>query len=109
MIFGEWRRWLNKLSRNNRGRAARRKRVRSARPRLESLESRAMMAGLIYEADLGYLGAFNVPQGEIGRSTFEYGGTAIAYNPVNSSLFMVGHDWDQNVAEISIPLPGIGS
>lgn len=61
------------------------------------------MAGLIQEGDLGYLGAFNVPQGEVGESTFEYGGTALAFNPANQSLFMVGHDWDQSIAEVAIP------
>ena len=34
---------------------------------------------------------------------FEYGGTAIGFNPSNRSLFIVGHDWDQFVAEIEIP------
>ena len=44
MTFGDWRRWLNKLSRSARRRAAGRKRAPSARPRLEALEDRALMA-----------------------------------------------------------------
>jgi len=28
---------------------------------------------------------------------------ALAFNPTNNSLFVVGHDWDQAVAEISTP------
>lgn len=68
-----------------------------------------MLAGLVSAGDLGYLGAFNVPHGDVGNSTFEYGGTAIAHNPANNSLFMVGHDWDQNIAELSIPELGTGS
>src|SRR5688572_29807493 len=66
------------------------------------------MAGLVQQADLNYLGAFNVPTGDIGSSSFEYGGTALAYNPANDSLFVVGHDWHQAIAEISIPAPGDG-
>jgi hypothetical protein len=73
------------------------------RCRVERLESRQLLAGLVQEGDLQYQGAFNVPQGQIGDSTFEYGGTALAYDDVNNSLFMVGHDWDQAVAEVSIP------
>lgn len=68
-----------------------------------------MLAGLIGADDLNYLGAFNVPTGDIGNSTFEYGGTAITYNPNNNSLFMVGHDWQQAIAEISIPNPTTGT
>lgn len=67
-----------------------------------------MLAGLLGPTDLEYLGAFNVPTGT-GNSTFEYGGTAITYNPNNHSLFMVGHDWEQAVAEISIPDPTTGT
>lgn len=61
---------------------------------------------LLHEADLDYVGAFRVPQGKIGnvgQATFGYGGTAPAYNPANNSLFLVGHDYDQAIAEISIP------
>src|SRR5436189_6097475 len=72
-------------------------------PRLEQLESRWLMAGLLHQSDLGYLGAFRLPSGNFGASTFEYGGTALTYNPAHNSLFMVGHDWDQAVAEVSIP------
>lgn len=69
----------------------------------EFLEARTMFAGLLHEADLTYVGAFRVPQSPSGASTFAYGGTAPAFNPANNSLFLVGHDWDQAVAEISIP------
>src|SRR5437867_1986550 len=56
-------------------------------------------------SDLRYVGAFRVPAGNFGGSSFAYGGTAMAYNPVRNSLFMVGHDWQQFVAEVSIPTP----
>ena len=61
---------------------------------------------LLHESDLEYLGAFRVPQGDFGSpeySGFNYGGTALTYNPHNNSLFLVGHAWYQLAAEISIP------
>ena len=61
---------------------------------------------LLQEADLEYLGAFRVPQGDYGSprySGFNYGGTALACNPDHKSLFLVGHAWYQLAAEISIP------
>jgi hypothetical protein len=70
---------------------------------LESLEARLLLATLLHQDDLNYLGAFNVPHGDNGSSTFEYGGTALTFNPARNSLLMVGHDWQQAVAELSIP------
>ena len=64
---------------------------------------------LIRQADLKYLGAFRLPEGEHGASKFEYGGTAITYNPKRDSLFVVGHDWEQAIAEIQIPAIQTGS
>lgn len=58
---------------------------------------------LLKQADLVYQGAFRLPGGKSGESSFDYGGSALAYNPANDSLFIVGHDWNQMVAEISIP------
>ena len=61
---------------------------------------------LLQKSDLEYLGAFRVPQGDHGSpmySGFNYGGTALAYNPRRNSLFLVGHAWYQLTAEISIP------
>jgi hypothetical protein len=58
--------------------------------------------------DFTYLGAFRVPQGDLGGPLYHglnYGGAAIAYYPAHNSLFIVVHDWDQLVAEISIPAP----
>ena len=90
--------WFRQGSRRSR---AHKQTRRSFVGKLESLESRALMAGLVQEGDLGYLGAFNVPEGEIGESSFEYGGTALAFNPTNNSLFVVGHDYDQSIAEFA--------
>lgn len=61
---------------------------------------------LLQFSDLEYEGAFRVPQGEYGSpqyTGFNYGGTALAYNQVNDSLFLVGHNWHQLTAEITIP------
>lgn len=62
---------------------------------------------LVGPANLVYQGFFTVPSdihsGGAADAGFEYGGTAIAFNPARGSLYMVGHDWDQFVAEISIP------
>jgi hypothetical protein len=58
---------------------------------------------LIQLADLKYIGAFRVPQGNIGASSFDYGGTSLAYNPANDSLFMVGSVNKQMTGEFKIP------
>src|SRR4029079_8314954 len=57
----------------------------------------------------GYVGAFRVPDGKIGDSSFAWGGTALAFNPANNSLFMVGHDHQQAVTEIQIPASVVNS
>jgi len=79
------------------------------RPHVEPLEARLLLAGLIHQSNLSYLGAFTLPSGTFGVSSFDYGGTALTYNPVNNSLFMVGHDYQQAVAEVSIPALKTGS
>jgi hypothetical protein len=58
---------------------------------------------LIQPQDLQYVGAFRLPSGATEQTSFSYGGTALAYNAGNDSLFIVGHDVHQRVAEISIP------
>jgi hypothetical protein len=68
-----------------------------------ALPQRAEMAPLVHAPNLVYQGSFRVPAGNIGSSSFDYGGTAIAFNPDRQSLFVVGHDWHQHVAEIAIP------
>jgi hypothetical protein len=62
--------------------------------------------GLIGEADLIHQGSFRVPDDiHVGSSGlgFEYGGTALGYNPARDSLFLAGHAWDQLSAEIGVP------
>jgi hypothetical protein len=58
---------------------------------------------LIQPADLVYQGAFKLPLGSVERKSFFYGGTAIAFNSGRPSLFVVGHDWYQRTAEVTIP------
>lgn len=69
----------------------------SATPRTASLQP------LIQPTNLVYQGAFRLPTGTFGGSSFSYGGTALAYNSARDSLFMIGHDWQQMAAEVSIP------
>jgi hypothetical protein len=65
--------------------------------------------GLLYPSDLRYLGAIRLPAGppagQKWASSFAYGGGAMAYNPKRDSLFLLGHDHHQLVAEISVPRP----
>ena len=60
---------------------------------------------LVQPSTLVKLGTFTMPAAPGGRG-FEWGGTALAYNTVNDSLFIVGHDWDQLMAEVTIPPDG---
>jgi hypothetical protein len=63
-------------------------------------------APLIQSNNLSYLGSFRVPTCNAGgqaNACFEYGGTALSFNPARNSLYIVGHDWDQFIGEISIP------
>ena len=52
---------------------------------------------------LRYLGSFRLPAPRGSHATFDYGGTALAYDPAHNSLFVVGHDWYQLSAEVSVP------
>ena len=59
---------------------------------------------LFASGDMVYLGAFQVPTGQAGSSTFEYGGKALTYNPARNSLFMAANVNDGlHVSEVSIP------
>lgn len=63
---------------------------------------------LLQSSNFTYLGAFRVPKQDMGGPQYQglaYGGSAIAYNPSHNSLFIVGHTDNQQVAEISIPVP----
>ena len=58
---------------------------------------------LLQRPDLSYVGAFLLPASSLDRTSFSYGGTSLAFNPARNSLFLVGHDWYQLTAEVSIP------
>jgi hypothetical protein len=72
------------------------------------------MDKLIQPVDFVYIGAFRLPDGpaEIG---WEWSGASLAYHPRGDpaggdddfpgSLFGTGHNWNQFVSEISIPIP----
>lgn len=73
---------------------------------------------LIQPDDLVYLGAFRLPDGP-DEIAWPYGGSAMTYYPDGDpdgpddgfpgSIFGVGHDWNQYVSEISIPVPIISA
>ncbi len=75
-------------------------------------------ARLIQPTDLVYLGAFRLPDGPEGIG-WEYSGAAMAYYPDGDpdgpddgypgSIFATGHDWNQYVSEIDIPVPIIST
>jgi PKD repeat protein len=62
---------------------------------------------LLYRANLQYVGAFRVPavpdQLTSGVNTYDYGGTALAFNPADNGLFLVGMPYDQAISELAIP------
>jgi hypothetical protein len=60
---------------------------------------------LLHASNLVYRGAFLLPAQVSDKQTFAYGGTALAYDPSRHGLFVVGHDWYELTAEVSIPAP----
>jgi len=60
---------------------------------------------LLQLANLVYQGAFRLPQPNCGSNyaCFSYGGTAVAYDAADNSLYIVGHPYGQLSAEVSIP------
>lgn len=71
---------------------------------------------LIQPEDLIYKGAFRLPEGS-NETSWEWGGTAMTYYPKGDpggsedgcpgSIFATGHEWEQQISEISIPVPVI--
>ena len=78
------------------------------------VDSPTLPARLIQPGDLRYQGAFILPDGS-GGSNWEYSGYAMTYYPGGDpggpddgypgSIFALGHDHQQMVSEISIPVP----
>lgn len=52
---------------------------------------------------LEYLGAFRLPANQLGESNANWANGTIAYNHRNDSLFFVGHNQHQAIAEFKIP------
>lgn len=52
---------------------------------------------------LEYEGAFRLPAATFGVSSLNYSEGPIEYNPDNHSIFIVGHDWEQAIAEFTVP------
>lgn len=65
----------------------------------------ALPTRLVQAADLVHLGSFTLPAvpGRDGQDGFAYAHGIIAFNPAQQSLFVVGHDWYQQIAEVAIP------
>lgn len=65
--------------------------------------------------DFQYVGAFRLPKEKNGDSGFGYGGGALAFNPNGDSngavdgypgsLYITGHEGEELVAEVAIPIP----
>lgn len=64
-------------------------------------------APLIHQENLVYEGAFKLPHGAFGGSKFNWSDGVLTYYPPNNSLYIVGHDHQQMVAEVNIPTPAI--
>lgn len=70
---------------------------------------------MITPGNFEYLGAIRMPHVQMGGTSFSFGGWGIAYNAAGDpdgdpdgfpgSLFIVGHQNDQKVAEVTIPRP----
>ncbi len=57
----------------------------------------------LYRSDIVYVGGFRLPAEEMEGASFGFGGSPIAYNPGNDSLFVGTRG--SKVAEVSIPSP----
>jgi len=81
-------------------------------------DTETIPTGLIGPADFVYLGAFRLPEGTNGTN-WEYSGHAMTCYPDGNptgpadgfpgSLFGTGHDWYQQISEISIPVPVVSA
>lgn len=77
--------------------------------------SKTIDSSLLTQDNFEFLGAFRLPAEGGVNSRFGYGGLAMALNPQGDpggendgfpgSLYIVGHDQEQLVAEVSIPAP----
>jgi hypothetical protein len=53
--------------------------------------------------DLAYAGAFRLPANSYGNSSLNYSQGPIEYNAADTTLFIVGHTYQQAIAEFTVP------
>jgi hypothetical protein len=58
---------------------------------------------ILHITDIQYRGAFRLPAATFGSSSLNYSEGPLEYNPLNHSIFIVGHSHHQNIAEFAIP------
>ena len=58
---------------------------------------------LFHASGFSYEGAFRVPADHFGVSEMNYSEGPIEYNPAHNSIFLVGHAWQQAIAEFNVP------
>ncbi|HMR06669.1 MAG TPA: hypothetical protein PKA88_12850 [Polyangiaceae bacterium] len=58
---------------------------------------------LLAVTDLEYQGALRLPSAEFGVSSLNFSEGPLVYNPKNDSIFIVGHDHQQAIAEFKLP------
>lgn len=74
-----------------------------AGPRPSAQSTNPSLLPLLTEGGIRYVGGFRPPPDAIDGNSFTYGGSPIAFNPVNRSLFVGAVDG--KISEISIPVP----
>jgi hypothetical protein len=72
------------------------------RPEASAPAASATGGVLLQAGHLVYEGAFRLPSGQLGSSTFDGGGKAMSFNPANGTLF-IGGIGQQQIAEVNIP------
>jgi hypothetical protein len=58
---------------------------------------------LLHLSDFQFQGAFRLPAANYGNSTLDYSEGPLEYNPINKSVFIVGHTYQQAIAEFRVP------
>lgn len=73
------------------------------------VDTRQLPTLLLTSSHVTYEGAFRLPDGGTDQTTFKYGADVLAYDPYRNSIWGVGHDHHQRIAEINIPVPVNGA
>lgn len=58
---------------------------------------------LLHLSDIHYQGAFRLPASTFGSSSLNYSQGPLEYNAANHSIFIVGHTYEQSIAEFGVP------